>query len=66
MPDEAVPDEAVARQLWVDRVLFLAREIDPNDEHDWSSLCLGFLLGLGYFPERCHQLIATFAREGLL
>lgn len=38
-----------------------AQEIDPDSEHEWFSLSLGFFLASGLDPERAHFL-STYVR----
>jgi len=34
----------------------LAREIDPDNEHDWYSLVLGWAIGKGYSIKQAQEI----------
>jgi hypothetical protein len=59
--------QAEARRIWKQRVLEKSKIVDPDDEHDWDTLCFGFLLGLGYWSvAECRTMVLAFTAEGLL
>jgi hypothetical protein len=35
------------QRLWRDRICKRAKKIDPNDEQDWYSMWIGFVVALG-------------------
>lgn len=37
--------------LWKSEVFDKANEIDPDNERDWYSLCVGWMIGKGYDAE---------------
>jgi hypothetical protein len=49
---------------WKSVVYDRAAEIDPDDEHDWHSMALGFFLAYGLSPDSANSL-ATYARYRL-
>lgn len=62
LPTERVIQVTVAEdaaiKIWTESVHKRGSLIDPDDEHDWSTLCYGFLLGQGIEPERASDLSA--------
>ncbi len=46
-------EEAIKR--WEFSVRKISEDIDPHNEHDWRSLCYGFMLGLGVTIDEAHE-----------
>ena len=42
------PNVEKAIKLWSELVYDRTPEVDPNEEHDWESIALGFFLALGF------------------
>lgn len=48
--------ETDAQNEWTRLVYDKAKEVDPNDDHDWFDLAYGFFMGLGFDPSKAFQL----------
>lgn len=59
-------DEESAIQAWKEKVYDKQKEVDPDNEHHWYSLALGFALGLGYEPKQACELANIIDKRMLL
>ncbi len=64
MMSDKYTEEAVKQ--WRDRVYGDADYIDPTNQHDWRSLCYGFMLGLGNDHDEAEDYVKECDNRGLL
>lgn len=57
--EEAI--EKWCKQVWDD-----ADDIDPCNQHDWRSLCYGFMLGLGNDHDEAEEYTNECYKRNLL
>jgi hypothetical protein len=60
------PSKEQAIATWKERVFDKHNEVDPSAEELWSSVAIGFALGLGYKPEQARELMWSINNAGLL
>lgn len=51
---------------WVKGVYEKSDILDPDDQHDWKSLALGFALGAGATPEEAFKFVDMLSERRLL
>lgn len=48
--------ELSALEKWENLVYKRAKLVDPDDQHDWTSLAYGFFLALKFEPAKAYEL----------
>jgi hypothetical protein len=48
-------EEAI--ELWTRKIFARSDVIDPAGERDWVDMAYGFLMGLGFEPEKAEALV---------
>lgn len=46
----------VIANLFYTQVYLVAKQIDPDDNEDWHSLCIGWLVGRGYVLDYVNEI----------
>lgn len=49
---------------WIDEVYRRAEEVDPDNEHDWESMCLGWTIAKGLPIEASYPFFMFMFSQG--
>jgi hypothetical protein len=61
-----IPNEEELITSWKELIYDKVDEIDPEYEHLWKSIALGFAIGRGYTLEQAHEFIGILTLKRMI